>query len=510
MYTAHKITVKTLISPKEQFFRRALLLLLALAFMSTWTGKVLGQQNFADLVEKVQPAVVNITTVQMIERSRQSGFPTLPKDMPFGDMMEKFRGKLEEDEEPIRRESAGSGFIIDAEGYVVTNHHVIGEADEITVILSSGEEYAATVVGSDALTDLALLRIEADEPLPFVKFGSSSNARIGEWVLAIGNPFGIGSSVSAGIISGRDREANGPYVDFIQTDTAINQGNSGGPLFNMKGEVVGINSMIITPNGGSVGMGFAIPSDAASRYLKQLREHGKVHRSWLGVTINNVTEDVAEILGLDNAEGVIISEVVDGAPSDVAGIAVGDIILSWDGVDVPDVRSLQKIVAATEINLNVPVKLWRDGTVLTLNILTREMPKAQEDSIRTGRRMQPPEEPEAPKSDILSGMELSNLTGEFRRRYNIDNDVKGVAVTRVKRNSEAERLGIRPGTVIESVNLKEVISVNTLLEKVDSALAMGSNKVLLRVLRNDVRNHVTLEINNEKDKEKNKDKNKDK
>lgn len=494
MRTSEIITSRAKFAPTlERLIGVSVVFMLMLALVSLMTGRAVAQQSFADLVERVQPAVVNITTNQIIKVPNRGQMRQMPDNIPFGDMLDKFRNNRDDNAEPVERKSAGSGFIIDSEGYVVTNFHVVGEADSITIIMVNGDEYEATMVGGDRLTDLALLKIESEEPFPYVEFGSSSDARIGEWVLAIGNPFQFGSSVSAGIISGRDRVAgDSPYVDYLQTDAAINRGNSGGPLFNMDGEVIGINSQIVTPNGGSVGLGFAIPSDDAARYIKQLRKHGKVHRSWLGVAISDVNEEVVDALGLDIEGGVLIGEVTAGGPAAEGGVEQSDIILAWDGVEVHNTKDLQRAVAMTEVGRNVPVEVIRGGETITLTILTREMPKSEEQGVLG--RPTVPDAPEVPQSDVIEGMEISNLTGVFRRKFNVDADVEGVAVVNVKRNSRAAVRGIVPGTVIESVNLRNVEDVEDLLERVEELREEGKEAILLRILRGGRRAHVTIPL----------------
>ncbi|MEC7266675.1 MAG: Do family serine endopeptidase, partial [Pseudomonadota bacterium] len=324
--------------------------------------------GFADLAERLMPAVVNISTSQTVDTSA-----TPPGQPPFNDFFEEFFRQRQDPQAPSRRKvsSLGSGFVIDPDGIIITNNHVIEEADEIVVNFSDGSKYDATVIGRDPKTDIAVLKINADKALPFVPMGNSSSARVGDWVIAIGNPFGLGGSLSAGVISAINRDINaGPYDSFIQTDAAINRGNSGGPLFNLDGEVIGVNSAIISPSGGSVGIGFSIPADLASSVIAQLRKFGETRRGWLGVRIQAVTDDLAESLGLDKPRGALVSEVSEDGPAKKGGIRVGDVIVRFNGTDVPQMRDLPRIVADTEISKKVKVEVIRRGKSKTLTIVT--------------------------------------------------------------------------------------------------------------------------------------------
>ncbi|NIV90413.1 MAG: Do family serine endopeptidase, partial [Actinobacteria bacterium] len=328
----------------------AVALMLALAPASHARGT---PDGFADLAERLLPAVVNISTTQEVDRPEGPGFQ-LPPGSPLEEFFEQFRDRGG-DGPPRKARSLGSGFILDAEaGIVVTNNHVIEGADEITVTLHDDTELEAEVVGTDPKTDLAVLSVGEGHTLTAVSFGDSDSSRIGDWVVAIGNPFGLGGTVTAGIISARGRDINaGPYDNFIQTDAAINRGNSGGPLFNLDGEVIGINTAIISPTGGSIGIGFAIPSNQAERVIEQLREYGTTKRGWLGVRIQAVTDDIAESLGLEEAAGALVANVYDGSPADKAGFKSGDVIMSFDGESVPDHRALPRMVANTEVGKSV-------------------------------------------------------------------------------------------------------------------------------------------------------------
>lgn len=337
--------------------------------------------GFADLVEKLLPSVVNISTTQEMKsggvKLNFKGLPPSKELDEFRDFFEQFGdrfGAPDGEGETRKVTSLGSGFIIDKAGYIVTNHHVIAKANEITVTLHDDSKYPAKLVGSDAKTDLALIKIESKKPLPSVPFGNSDSLRVGDWVIAIGNPFGLGGSVSAGIVSARSRNINaGPFDDFIQTDAAINRGNSGGPLFNENGEVIGVNSAIFSPSGGNIGIGFAIPTTLAEPVLKQLQEFGRTHRGWLGVKIQYVTEEIAESLGLYKPQGALVLEVNENGPADKAGVKAGDVLLSFDGKPISEMRFLPRMVAETKIGKEVKLDVWRDGRKKMLHITLGEL-----------------------------------------------------------------------------------------------------------------------------------------
>jgi len=336
-------------------------------------------ESFADLAEENLDAVVNVSTTQLIDANENRSREDVPPGFRdfFDDFFEDNPDAEEDEEDPLPQQRAlslGSGFIISPDGYVVTNNHVISDADEISVRTTDGEEYDAVVVGRDPLSDVALLKIEADHDLPFVEFGDSDSIRVGEWVMTIGSPFGLGGTVTVGIVSARNRNINsGPYDDFIQTDASINRGNSGGPMFDMEGKVIGVNTMIFSPTGTNIGIGFAIPSNQVKQVVGQLKEFGKTRRGWMGVTIQTVTDEVAESLGLDNTEGAIISSVVPGGPSDEAGLEPGDIIIVFNRVKVPSSEELPTIVANTTIGVDVEVRVLRNGEEITFTLTTGEL-----------------------------------------------------------------------------------------------------------------------------------------
>jgi len=434
-------------------------------------------EGFADLAEKSLPAVVNISTTQ-----------TLSSDSQGQDLDELFRQFLDRQQggeapKPRRATSLGSGFIIDASGFVVTNNHVIENADEITVITHDNEEFKAKLIGTDEKTDLALLKIEAGKPLPFVNWGNSDQTRIGDWVLAIGNPFGLGGSVTAGIVSARQRDINaGPYDDFLQTDASINRGNSGGPMFNMDGEVVGINSAIYSPSGGSVGIGFAIPSNLAKPIIDQIRQFGHPRRGWIGVRIQSVSADLAEGLKLPNAKGALIASVTPGGPAEAAGIKQGDVVLKFDGRDVTEMRGLPRIVAETPVAKSVDVVVWRKGKEVNLSAKVGEYPENEDQASVEQTSQQPAPEDEGSKVESL-GIDLATLDQKGRDKYGLSGDAEGVLVTDVDQNGPAAEKDLRAGDVIVEVDQKAVKSPGDVRDRVKAAQDNGYRVVTLLVNR---------------------------
>lgn len=473
------------------------IMILAAAMVSVTPVAARGApDSFADLVEKLSPAVVNISTVQTIRGRSGRRVPDLPEGVPFGDLWDQFRDRMEDDQEPREARSLGSGFIVDATGIVITNNHVVEDADEITVTTADGDDFPATVVGRDALSDIAVLKIEHEngDRFPFVKWGDSDDERIGDWVIAIGNPFGQAGTVTAGIISARNRSINNSNdVEFLQTDASINRGNSGGPLFNMKGEVIGVNTAIFSPTGGNVGIGFAIPSNDASRVTAELVEHGKVRRGWLGVGIQPMTEEFAESLGIEQEEGAIVTRVEPNSPADSAGVREGDIIVKWDGKTVEDSNRLSILVKRTEIGKPVKVIVIRQGERVALDVTTGELPASLIPGSGEDENGQPGR-PDRSERELVEGMELAPLNDTLRRRYDIGEDVEGVAVLRVARRAPAAREGIRPGTVILRVNQRTVDNPAEIVEIIEAAKEEGRERVLFLVNYRGTTAHVSLKL----------------
>jgi serine protease Do len=435
--------------------------------------------SFADLAERLSPAVVNVATAQTVEQPESNGSP-LPEGSPFDDLFRDFfeRGQPRG---PRTVQSLGSGFVISAEGYVVTNNHVIEDSDEITVNFADGTSLIAEVIGTDPKTDIALLKVEPTKPLPFVSFGDSNAIRVGDWVLAIGNPFGLGGSVSAGIISARNRDINaGPYDDFIQTDAAINRGNSGGPLFNMAGDVVGVNSAIISPTGGSIGIGFAVPANLAKGVVDQLQKYGSTRRGWLGVRIQSVTDEIAEALGMERAMGALVADVNEGGPAAVGGVEPGDVIIKFDGADVVQMRDLPRIVADTPVDKVVRVVVFRKGKTQTLKVTVGLLDEAG--AAAAGSEPEPGSGAPAAELDLAEvGLSLAPLTPEGRAQFGIADDVTGVLVTAAASGGPAAEKGIQPGDVVVEVGQEPVAVPAEVKARVDEAMAQGRKSVLFLI-----------------------------
>ncbi|MBF9233551.1 DegQ family serine endoprotease [Microvirga alba] len=444
-------------------------------------------ESFADLAEEVTGAVVNISASTTVE-ARNRTLPQLPPGTPFEDLFEEFfnrrgqgngQGNGGADNAPRQRRSnsLGSGFVIDPSGIVVTNNHVIGDANDISVIFSDGTRLKAEIVGKDTKVDLAVLKVKSDKPLKAVKFGNSDTLRPGDWVLAIGNPFGLGGSVTAGIVSARGRNIDsGPYDNYLQTDAAINKGNSGGPLFNMNGEVIGINTAILSPTGGSVGIGFAVPASTAVPVIDQLRQFGETRRGWLGVRIQNVDDATAEALNLGSARGALIAGIDDKGPAKPAGLEVGDVITRFDGKDVKDSRDLPRIVASTPVGKAVDVTIVRKGTELKKQVTLGRL----EDGEKQANLQQPSTETPTATRQAL-GLNLSGITDDLRRRYSLKDDLKGVVITRVDPNSSAADKRIQAGEVIVEVNQEAVSSPADVTKKIDALKSQGRKSALLLV-----------------------------
>jgi serine protease Do len=459
--------------------------------------------SFAPLIKKVMPAVVNISAIDKPGVTpdeneggdqNQSGpqpFQGFPPS-PFDQMLRHFFQQQQQQQQPNPDErtiALGSGFIIDPNGYVVTNNHVVANAAKVTVIFQDGSKHPAKIIGRDPKTDLALLKIAAPKPLPYVTWGDSNAAQVGDWCVAVGNPFGLGGTVSPGTVAARGRDIDaGPYDDFLQIDAAINRGNSGGPTFNLAGQVIGINTAIYSPNGGSVGIGFAIPSDLAKPIIEQLKEHGKVTRGWLGVQIQQVTPEIAKSLGLPKDEGALVADVTANSPAAKAGFKQGDVILSFDGHHIAKVRDLPIVVAETPIGQKAAVGVWRSGKDITLSPDIAKMP-ANIEVAQNG-------ESAAPSSAM--GLQLAPLTGEWHERLHIGKDVRGVVVTGVSNDSPLADLGLQRGDVIESVNQHPTTTPQEVFDLLKKAKdAKGNENVLILLNRNGVNQYVALSLSHQ-------------
>ncbi|MEO0815884.1 MAG: Do family serine endopeptidase [Pseudomonadota bacterium] len=426
-------------------------------------------ESFSDLAKRLMPAVVNITTTQTVA---PAGLPEFEEGSP----LERFNEFFGRDEDGFRQEgSLGSGFVISADGLVITNNHVIENADEITCVFSDGREIRAELVGTDPETDVAVLKLQTAESMPFVDLADSDAAEVGDWVMAIGNPFGFGGSVSAGIISAQNRDTGGRYDDFIQTDAAINRGNSGGPLFNLAGEVVGVNTAIISPTGGSVGIGFAIPANMVKRISGQLIEFGELRRGWLGVSVQGIDADIARAYGIDGDEGVIVIRLDEEGPAAEAGLQVGDLIRTFNGETVSDVRALTRIVADAGVETTASLEIVRDRRARTVDVTLGELDP--------GREAETPEVlPELAVTDNALGVEFAPLDDDTRRRYGVPSDINGVVVNAVSpRGASFGKL--EKGDVILEMGFDPVSTVSDALEEMEDAVAQPETPLLLQVWR---------------------------
>ena len=464
-------------------------LVLGLAFViaqATLAGAQSRPSTFADLAEKVSPSVVNITTATVVATNTQPG-PVVPEGSPFEDFFRDFMDRQGPGNQgPRRSQALGSGFVISEDGFIVTNNHVIQGADEITIEFFEGFELEARIIGTDPNTDLALLKVDADRPLSFVNFGDSEEARVGDWVMAMGNPLGQGFSVSAGIVSARGRALSGSYDDYIQTDAAINRGNSGGPLFNMAGDVIGVNTAILSPNGGSIGIGFAMSSRVAANVIQQLKDFGETRRGWLGVRIQDVTPDLAEGLGLEEVAGALVTDVPEGPAAD-GGMQAGDVILSFDGREVADTRELVRRVGNTEVGKEVRVRVFRDGQTETLRITLGRREEAE------GAVPASVEITEPLTSEIM-GLTISTITDELREQLGLGEDTEGLVVADVAEDSEAYEKGLRAGDVITEAGQEKVTALSDLETRVDAAREAGRKSLLLLVRRNGDPRFVALSL----------------
>jgi len=431
-------------------------------------------ESFADLAETISPSVVNITTSTSVARNTgPQGI--VPEGSPFEDFFREFQDRGQPNR-PRRSSALGSGFVISEDGYIVTNNHVIEGADEIMIEFFEGFDLPAELVGTDPNTDIALLKVDADRPLKFVSFGDSDTARVGDWVMAMGNPLGQGFSVSAGIVSARNRALSGTYDDYIQTDAAINRGNSGGPLFNMDGDVIGVNTAILSPNGGSIGIGFSMASNVVTRVVDQLQEFGETRRGWLGVRIQDVDADVAEALGLTEAKGALVSDVPEG-PAKEGGVLAGDVIVSFDGTEVEDTRQLVRVVANTPVGKTVRVVVNRDGETQTLKVTLGRREEAE------GAVPAAAPAPAEPEPTELLGLTLAPLTDEMREELDLAANINGLAVMEVDEASEAFEKGVRAGDVITEAGQSAVRTVSDLEDRIEEAVDEGRKSILLLVRR---------------------------
>ena len=445
-------------------------------------------ESFADLVEGVGSSVVNITTTTKVEA------PVVPRGVvpegsPFEELFRDFQNPNSPRQRPRNANALGSGFVISSDGFIVTNHHVINGADQITIEFNDGSFRDAVVIGSDENIDIALLKVDAETPLEFVKFGDSDISRVGDWVMAMGNPLGQGFSVSVGIISARNRELSGNYDDYIQTDAAINRGNSGGPLFNMDGEVVGVNTAILSPNGGSIGIGFSMASNVVEPVVKQLKEFGEVRRGWLGVSIGDLNQDMADALGMKEPSGSIVLEVYDG-PSKDAGLLASDVIVMFDNKEVSNSGELVRIVGDTTVGRTVDVIVLRQGERIKVSVKLGQRPTNKELNAQV---TQP--EPAKPNEDAIVGVGLSELTDSLREEYGIDPAISGVIIMSVDETSSAYENGLRKGDVITDVAQKPIGSVEEVEELVSSAKSEGRQSVLLLVRREGQPRFIVLKFN---------------
>jgi serine protease Do len=474
--------------------------LTAASLLATAPASARGPDGIADIAEKVIDSVVNISTSQTVEAKGGSGreaMPQLPPGSPFEEFFDDFfknrRGgggspkggdKSGEMQQPRKTNSLGSGFIIDPAGVVVTNNHVIADADEINVIMNDGTKIKAELVGVDKKTDIAVLKFKPVKPLIAVKFGDSDKLRLGEWVIAIGNPFSLGGSVTAGIVSARNRDiSQGPYDNYIQTDASINRGNSGGPLFNLEGDVVGVNTLIISPTGGSIGLGFAVPSKTVAGVVDQLRQFGELRRGWLGVRIQQVTDEIAESLNIKPARGALVAGVDDKGPAKPAGIEPGDVVVKFDGKDVKDPKDLSRVVADTAVGKEVDVIVIRKGKEESRKVTLGRL--EDNDKVQQAAAKSKEDPAEKPVTQKALGLDLAALSKDLRAKYKIKESVKGVIVTGVDGNSDAAEKRLSAGDVIVEVAQEAVTNAGDIKKRVDQLKKDGKKSVLLLVSNGD-------------------------
>jgi serine protease Do len=444
--------------------------------------------SFADLVERVSPAVVSVTVEAKSEPMAAMG--RLPDNIPepFRQFFRNFGGQ---NAVPQKSIGVGSGFIIDKSGYIVTNNHVVDHSSKISVKLPDGRTFEAKLIGTDPATDVALIKVKSDKPLPTVEFGDDRQLRVGDWVVAVGNPFGLSNSVTAGIVSSIGRDVgNGPYTDFIQIDAPINRGNSGGPTFDLRGQVIGMNSMIYSPTGGSVGIGFAIPASTIHDVVAQLKTHGHVSRGWLGVQIQSITPEMAASLGSKDMQGAIVAEVVPGGPAQKAGMQQGDVVIAVNGKAVQDSRDLSRRVAALPAGSKATFTVMRDGS---RKDITADITLRKDNRLASNRKDgQDKEQPESGAKAM--GLGLSALTPDLRRQFNLDDSAHGVLVTDVDPNSDAADKGLRPGDILQSIGNKPVRSPQDVQSRIADAHSAGRKSVLLLVARGSGERFIAVDI----------------
>lgn len=462
-------------------------------------------QSFAPLVKKVSPAVVNISVTQNAASDATADEPeTVPSpgfpNSPFDEFLRRFFDQQNPNGQrhlfpqmpggQAHRIALGSGFIIDPSGYVVTNNHVVGNAGKVEVTLQDDSKYPAKIVGRDPKTDIAVLKIKADKQLPYVSFGDSSAAQVGDWVMAVGNPFGLGGTVTTGIISARGRDIHsGPFDDFLQIDAPINRGNSGGPTFNLDGQVIGINTAIYSPNGGSVGIGFAVPSNVAKTVVAQLEEHGKVSRGWLGVQIQDVTPAIAASLGLHGEHGALVAVVTPNSPAAKAGLKQGDVILSFDGKEVGHLHDLPRLVAGTAPDTSAQMKVWRNGQTTELQATLAELPNTEQVASATGKQ----DEDQSSQADAW-GMHFAPLTNQLRRELHIGRDTQGVVVTLVDPGSAADDVGLSEGDIVVAIDQQPVKTPQEAAAKLKEIGASPRKSALLLLNRRGVTEYVGVNL----------------
>jgi len=445
-------------------------------------------ESFADLAEKLSPSVVNISTTTVIEQKSRE-MPSFPPGSPFEDFFKQFEkpgGKKR------KAQSLGSGFIIDKSGYVITNNHVIDNAEKIMVILYDDTSFEATVVGKDPKTDVALLKINPKKTkLTAVKFGDSNNLRVGDWVMAIGNPFGFGGTVTAGIVSARGRNLSGSYDDYIQTDASINRGNSGGPLFDMNGNVVGINTAIFSQSGGSVGIGFAVSSNLAKQVTDQLKQYGRTKRGWLGVLIQEISKEIADSLGMKSVKGALVSSATEGGPAQKAGVKTGDVILKFNGIDIDTMKELPKVVAGTPVGKSVPLVILRNGKKINLNVVLGELELAEKENLITkssGNKKS------KSKTFEKLGFVVEELSKSNVEKFKLKKIKAGILISSIKEGSVAQEAGLLPGMVIVRVGQIEVNSIDVIEDAIKNAIKQKRKAILLLVKVESGTRFVALEL----------------